>query len=174
MAFEILFLILLPALFIAAAVWDLASFTIPNFLILALLSLFILFAGAAGMSGAGLSWSQAGLHLLAGTIGLAIGMVLFAAGLIGGGDAKLFAVAALWLGINTLFEYTLMASILGGLLTLGLLFMRRLAFPSALMKYEWFARLTDRKAGIPYGVALSAAALLVLPKTELFALVVGR
>ena len=173
MGLEILVLTILPALFVLAAVWDLASFTIPNFLILALLSLFIVFAGGAVIGGTGLDWYTAGFHLLAGTLGLAAGMALFATGVIGGGDAKLFAVAALWLGLNTLFEYTVLASIIGGGLTLGLLFLRRMPVPQFLTKYEWIVRLHDRKAGIPYGVALSAAALMTLPHTELFRIAIG-
>ena len=39
--------------------------------------------------------------------------------------------------------------------------------------WSWVARLADPKAGIPYGVALAAAALIVLPDTELFAMTVG-
>lgn len=173
MGIEILVLTILPALFILAAVWDLTSFTIPNFLILALLSLFILFAGGAVLGGLTMDWYTAGFHLLSGAIGLAAGMALFATGTIGGGDAKLFAVAALWLGLNTLFEYTLLASMLGGGLTLALLFLRRMPVPGFLIKYEWIARLHDKKAGVPYGVALAAAALMILPHTELFRSVIG-
>jgi prepilin peptidase CpaA len=173
MGVEILVLTILPALFILAAVWDLASFTIPNFLILAILSLIILFSGGAVLSGWSIDWYIAGFHLLAGAIGLAAGMALFATGMIGGGDAKLFAVACLWLGLNTLFEYTILASILGGGLTLSLLFLRRMPVPRFLEKYEWIARLHDKNAGIPYGVALGAAAVMILPHTELFRLAIG-
>ncbi len=172
MGAQIFLLIIIPALFILAAVWDLMSFTIPNFLILALLSLFILFIGGAVIGGAGISWSDAGLHLLAGLIGLVVGMVLFATGVIGGGDAKLFAVAALWLGLNSLFEYALLVTVFGGVLTLALLSLRRVPVPISLIKYEWVTRLLDRKAGIPYGVALSLGALFMLPRADLFRLVV--
>jgi prepilin peptidase CpaA len=173
MALEILLVAVLPALLVAAAVWDLTSFTIPNSFNLTLLVLFAIFAGLVALSGDGMSWQQAGLHVLAGLIGLIAGMALFAKGWIGGGDAKLFAVASLWLGWNALFEYAVMASLLGGVLTLTLIALRRVPLPAFLMRYEWLARLCDRKAGIPYGVALSAAALVVLPNTELFRLAAG-
>lgn len=172
MGLEILVLTILPALFILTAVWDIASFTIPNFLVLALLTLFVVFAGGAAISGIGLGWYDAGFHLLAGVIGLAAGMALFATGVIGGGDAKLFAVTTLWLGLNALFEYAILVTLMGGVLTLGILLLRRTPLPLFLIKYEWLQRLHDRKAGIPYGVALAAAALLTLPRTDLFRLVV--
>ncbi len=172
MGLEILILTILPALFILTAVWDITSFTIPNIFVLALLSLFIVFAGGAAISGSGMGWYDAGFHLLAGLIGLAAGMALFATGVIGGGDAKLFAVTTLWLGLNALLQYAILVTLIGGLLTLAILFIRRTPLPLFLMKYEWVRRLHDRKAGIPYGVALAAAALMTLPHTDLFRIVV--
>ena len=170
MGLELLVLTLLPALLILTAIWDITSFTIPNYLILALLTLFIVFAGGNAISGTGLGWGDAAFHLLAGVIGLALGMVLFATGVIGGGDAKLFAVITLWLGLNALFQYALLVTLLGGVLTLAILFVRRSPLPLFLLKYEWVRRLHDRKAGIPYGVALAAAALMTLPYTQIFRL----
>jgi len=111
---ELLVLVALPVLLAAAAGWDLASFTIPNFLTAALLVLFALFVLAAGLSVSAIGW-----HLLAGLAGLALGFALFAFGYIGGGDAKLFAATALWLGFKDLVPYALVASLCGGALTLG-------------------------------------------------------
>src|SRR5438128_7849366 len=113
---EILILVALPLLLAAAAGFDIASFTIPNFLPLALLAAFALFAIAAGLSGAMIGW-----HILAGVLGLLVGFALFALGHIGGGDAKLFAAVALWLGLKELLPYALVASVLGGALALGLM-----------------------------------------------------
>jgi len=162
---EILVLVALPALLAAAAGWDLASFTIPNFLSAALLGAFAVFAFAAHLSAPAI-----GLHLLAGFAGLAIGFTLFALGYIGGGDAKLFAGIALWLGFSDLLDYTLLASIAGGALTLGILASRQLPLPGFLSSQSWILRLHDAKAGIPYGVALAAGAFVILPYTEIFRL----
>lgn len=172
MSLGILVLTLLPALLILTAIWDITSFTIPNYLVLALLALFVVFAGGTAIAGTGLGWGDAGFHLLAGLIGLVLGMILFATGVIGGGDAKLFAVITLWLGLNALFQYALLVTLLGGVLTLVILFVRRTPLPLFLLKYEWVRRLHDRKAGIPYGVALAAAALITLPHTQIFRLAV--
>ena len=83
---QFLLLMMVPALLAAAAIWDLASFTIPNYLSLALIALFGAFALATGLSA-----TAAGLHVLIGLIALAIGFAMFALNYIGGGDAKLFA-----------------------------------------------------------------------------------
>lgn len=162
---QALVLIALPLLLAAAAGWDLASFTIPNFLQAALLAGFVVFAGALH-----LGVSAIGLHLLAGLIGLVLGFVLFAFGFVGGGDAKLFAAVLLWLGLKDLMPYALAASVLGGVLTVALIALRRLPLPEILARQAWILRLHDEKAGIPYGVALAAGALAILPGTDIFRL----
>jgi len=160
---EWLVIFALPALLAVAAGWDLASFTIPNFLQAALLAAFVAFAIAVG-----LSLPAIGYHLLAGVAGLAIGFALFALGYIGGGDAKLFAVLMLWLGFGDILAYALFASLFGGALTLGLLFLRNLPLPSLLARQGWIVRLHDEKSGIPYGVALALGAFWILPQSQIF------
>ena len=165
---EILVIVALPLLLAAAAGWDLASFTIPNFLTLAFAAAFAIFAVAAGLSPAVIGW-----HLLAGMIGLFIGFTLFALGYIGGGDAKLFAAVALWLGLNDMLPYALLASLLGGLLTLGLLALRQCPLPEFLTRHSWIVKLHDPRSGIPYGVALASGAFFLLPSTEVFRFAAG-
>lgn len=162
---EILVIVALPLLLVAAGAWDLASFTIPNFLTAALLALFAVFALAAGLGPAAIGW-----HLLAGLIGLLIGFSLFAFGYIGGGDAKLFAVTVLWLGFRDLMSYALVASLAGGALTLAVIGLRQLPLPRAFLGRAWIVRLHDARSGIPYGVALAAGAFILLPSTEIFRL----
>ena len=162
---EVLVLFALPILLAAAAGWDLASFTIPNFINIAVIAVFPLFALAAG-----LSLETVGLHLLAGFAGLAIGFLFFALGYIGGGDAKLFAGVALWLGFADLMPYALLASVFGGFLTLGLLMLRQWPLPETLARQNWILNLHDAKSGVPYGVALAAGAFILLPHSEIFRL----
>jgi prepilin peptidase CpaA len=162
---EILVLVALPLLLAAAAGWDMASFTIPNFLNLALIAAFAIFAFAAG-----LSFSVIGWHLLAGCAALAIGFALFALGHIGGGDAKLFAAVVLWLGLKDFLPYALMASLFGGVLAAALMLLRQWPLPVFLARQGWIMKLHDKKAGIPYGVALAAGAFILLPSTEIFRL----
>jgi prepilin peptidase CpaA len=163
MVAEALIFIVLPALLLAAAVWDLASFTIPNFLQIGLLAAFALL-----MLVHPLSASEFGMHLLAGFVGLVVGFTLFSFGYIGGGDAKLFACMALWFGMNDLLSYTLVASVFGGALTLGLLAMRNWPLPAPLASQSWLLRLHDDREGIPYGAALAAGAFFILSQAEIF------
>jgi len=165
---EILVLVALPFLLAVAAGWDIASFTIPNFLNLALLAAFAAFAIVAG-----LSFSTVGWHLLAGVLALAVGFTLFALGHIGGGDAKLFAAVVLWLGLKDSLPYALVASLFGGVLALGLTLLRSWPLPVFLARQRWVLKLHDKQAGIPYGVALAAGAFILLPSTEIFRLAAG-
>jgi len=163
MAAEFLVLFVFPLLLVLAAGWDIASYTIPNFLQISLLVSFVAFVVATGMAP-----SVIGAHMLAGFVGFAVGFTLFALGYIGGGDAKLFACITLWLGFHSLPEYALMASILGGALTMVLLEVRRLPLPEALSGQSWILKLHDARGAIPYGVALSAGAFFILPQAEIF------
>lgn len=159
---QFLILVVFPALLLAAAGWDLASFTIPNFIPAALAALFVVLAVASGLTLAAI-----GLHLLAGGIGLIAGFTLFALGYIGGGDAKLFAAVALLLGVHDAVAFALISALFGGGLTLGLIALRQVPLPQFLWQ-PWILRLHDAGEGVPYGVALAAGAFVLLPYSEIF------
>ncbi|KQY97230.1 peptidase [Pseudolabrys sp. Root1462] len=153
-------LALFPALMAFAASSDLFTMTISNRLSLALTGGFVVLAFAAGMPLAAM-----GMHLAAAACVLVVGFVFFSQGWIGGGDAKLFAATALWFGFDHLLDYATYASIFGGALTLALLQFRKLPLPEALTRQPWIMRLHEERGGIPYGIALAAAALVIYPKT---------
>ncbi len=92
---------------------------------------------------------------------------MFSMGWIGGGDAKLAAVAALWIGWGSLLNFGLDTAIYGGALTVVLLFVRKLSLPPSLTQFEWVARLHHPKTGVPYGIALAAAGIITFPETAL-------
>jgi len=89
----------------------------------------------------------------------------FSQGWIGGGDAKLVAATALWFGFDYLLDYLIYASLLGGALTLILIQFRKLPLPAASPASHGFSGCMTAAGGIPYGIALAAAALIVYPKT---------
>jgi prepilin peptidase CpaA len=55
---------------------------------------------------------------------------------------------------------------LGGALTLLILLFRTRSLPSLLAGSNWAERLHRHDAGIPYGIALAAAAVMVYPQSE--------
>jgi len=105
-------------------------------------------------------------HMAAACVVLLVSFGFFTRGWIGGGDAKLAAVTALWLGFDHLLAYLVYASLLGGALTLTLIQFRLVPLPAALARQQWLERLHRRETGVPYGIALAAAALAVYPQTE--------
>ena len=153
-------LLLFPALMAFAASSDLLTMTISNKVSLALAAGFLVLAPAEGMG-----MGEIGMHAAAGFAALAVAFCLFACGWIGGGDAKLAAATALWLGFDQLLPYLLVASIIGGALTVLIVQFRLLPLPSLLQGSAWAERLHRKDAGVPYGIALAAAALVVYPDT---------
>jgi prepilin peptidase CpaA len=154
-------LLVFPALMAFAASSDLLTMTISNRVSLLLVAGFIVLALACGMSLHEVSW-----HFVAAFSVLIVTYGFFTQGWIGGGDAKLAAATALWLGFDNLLDYFTYASLLGGALTLGLLQLRKLPLPAVIARHAWVERLHDQESGVPYGIALSAAALLVYPHTS--------
>src|SRR5262249_30963408 len=122
-------LTLFPAMMALAASSDLLTMTISNRLSLILLGGFFVLAAITGMSPTDML-----LHLSAGCVVLIAAFGLFARGIIGGGDAKLAAAAALWLGFDHLLPYLILASLLGGALSVGLIWFRMTPMP------EWLRR----------------------------------
>jgi prepilin peptidase CpaA len=153
-------LLLFPALMAFAASSDLFTMTISNKLSLALVAAFFLLVIVTGMA-----LPAIGMHLAAAALMLVVAFVLFTQGWIGGGDAKLAAAVALWFGFGYLLDFLVYASLLGGALTLLLIQFRRLPLPGLLARQQWIMRLHDKAGGVPYGIALAAAALIVYPKT---------
>jgi prepilin peptidase CpaA len=152
--------ILFPAMMAFAASSDLLTMTISNRISLILVCGFFALALASGMSAAAVSW-----HVVAACTVLATSFWFFSRGWIGGGDAKLAAATALWLGFDHLLSYILYASLFGGALTLVMIWFRISPLPDMIAKHDWVQRLHRKDGGIPYGIALAAAALAVYPET---------
>jgi len=153
-------LLLFPALMAFAASSDLLTMTISNRLSLALAGAFFLLTLVTGMS-----LAVIGMHLAAAALVLAVAFGFFSQGWVGGGDAKLAAATALWFGFDYLLDYLLYAALFGGALTVVLILFRKLPLPAVLARQAWILRLHDIGGGVPYGIALAAAALTIYPKT---------
>ena len=100
-------------------------------------------------------------RLGAGATLLIVGVALFAAGIIGGGDAKLLAASAPWIGWTGLFQYIILVTLIGGLLALVILGLRRFIPPRVTSGRKWLAALSSGEHGLPYGVAIAAASWLI-------------
>jgi prepilin peptidase CpaA len=102
---------------------------------------------------------------------LIITFVMFNLGWVGGGDAKLAAATAAWLGWSVILDYGLAAALFGGILTLIILAARAAPLPAVLSRVGWLERLHNAKSGVPYGIALAAAGLMQYPNSSIWAAV---
>jgi prepilin peptidase CpaA len=161
--FQFALLLIFPALVVVAALKDITSYTIPNWISLVLV---VGFGPVALISGASLA--TLGVCLAAGLAALLVGMGMFAAGWIGGGDAKLFAAAVLWLGWPAALPFMLVTGMAGGALTLGILSLRSGWFEPVLAgSPAWIRKLGAQGGDIPYGVAIAVGALAAFPQGAL-------
>ena len=156
-------LLFFPALMIFAAFSDLFTMTISNIVSAVLIISFFALAILFGLPG-----EEIGLHVACGFCVLVLTFVFFTRGWVGGGDAKLASSTALWLGFDHLLDYGLYAALMGGVLTVAILILRRWPLPSFLRAREWIVRLHDRGNGVPYGIALALAGLILYPETAIW------
>ncbi|HLV82171.1 MAG TPA: prepilin peptidase [Devosia sp.] len=156
-------LLLFPAGMALAATSDLLTMKISNKLVLLIVAAFFIVALAVQ-----LPLDVLGMHVLCAALVLAVGFAFFAFGWIGGGDAKLAAATALWLGFDLAVPFLVYSTLLGGVLTLAILGLRNLPLMPVLARYGWLERLHDRKSGVPYGIALAIAGLLIYSNSIIF------
>jgi prepilin peptidase CpaA len=150
-----------PALLIYAALHDVATMTIPNWVSVSLGAAFIPAAVAMGLSP-----SDVGAHIAIAAIALLICVGLFSFNIIGGGDAKVIAATVLWVGASGLEDFLLITAVAGGALALILVFLRRSGLKSSRL---WARRLLSPNEGAPYAVAIAIGALFAVPASPLLA-----
>jgi prepilin peptidase CpaA len=138
----------------AAGLSDLVRYEIPNALGLALVGGFFLMTPALPL-GIALGHAAIGLAVLA------VAALCFAFGVMGGGDAKLLAATALWMGWRNLLPFCLLTALLGAVISLILLLLRRVV-PAPAETGHWYSRVLSREAGVPYGLAISGAGLALV------------
>jgi prepilin peptidase CpaA len=144
----------LALLLAAAAAEDVWRLRISNITVIAVIALFACAAVTGEVTG---SWQS---HIGAGAIALGVGVVLFAVGAFGGGDAKLLAAAALWVDVAHLPRMLLAVAISGFLLLAFAVVGRRVL--SAAVASGDPKHLLNRHSRLPYGVAIAAGTLLTM------------
>jgi prepilin peptidase CpaA len=137
--------VVLGCAMLAAAVEDGLRFRISN-----VTTLVVLVAAVAAAVLAGPSWAlwQNGVVFL---VLLVLGTFAFSAGLLGGGDVKLFAAAGLWFDLRSGIGFVVLVFLSGGLVAIAY-FLSRLFRRSATAK-------KDRR--VPYGIAIAVGMLAV-------------
>ena len=138
-------IVLLGCAMLAAAVEDGLRFRISN-----VTTLVVLVAAVAAAFLAGPSWAlwQNGVVFL---VLLVLGTFAFSAGLLGGGDVKLFAAAGLWFDLRSGIGFVVLVFLSGGLVAIVYLLSRLFRRGATAKK--------DRR--VPYGIAIAVGMLAV-------------
>ena len=143
--FTEILIVLLGIILVIAAVIDVRTFTISNRLNLAVALLAPLYWWSVALP----VWPDAAVQLAAATIVFIVLAGAFYLGMMGGGDVKLAAALALWFSPPEILKFLVVMSIVGGVLTLGILAAHRL-------------RSKEGRPKIPYGVAIACGGLVIL------------
>ena len=157
---DLLILTVFPTLVVAAAIGDLLTMRIPNWLNGVTALSVLPMAALAGMPLDIVQW-----HLLAGAVMLAFGFVLFARGYVGGGDAKLLAAAGLWIGWSSLLPFVLVTTIAGGVLAIFYKLWQLVRTEQEVRDFVWLRRVLRADLELPYGIAIAAGAVWVYSGT---------
>ena len=140
------------------AISDFRTLHIPNWASVFVAAAFLSAALLGRMEPAALAAHYGvGLALLIG------GALLFARGLIGGGDAKMLAAGGVWFGTGGLAPYLILVTLLGGALGIAVLVMRKLPVP----KPAWLDGNGAQSRAVPYGVAIGLAAVILYSRNPL-------
>lgn len=161
--YDTLLLSVFPLLIMSAGIADYASLQIPNWLNGLIAASIMPFVLLSGMPVEIFAW-----HVAAAIVTFLVGLVLFFMRLIGGGDVKMLAACALWVGWAPLPGFLVLTLVAGGVLAMG-----TLAWTSVnhLMKSRqdgepfWLRAATNTRVQLPYGLAIAAGGTMIFPAT---------
>lgn len=163
-----LFLIVfLCALFVASALglmsaWsDWRGMIIPNAYPLGIIAAFVFAYAACALGGAAgtAPFQKLSSHLIAGSLALVITFVMTMTKTMGGGDSKLITAYALWMGVLNIAWYLFIVTLIGAVLALIGLAVRRLKPFKNARAGSWVARLQSGEAVVAYGIPIMLGAL---------------
>jgi prepilin peptidase CpaA len=146
-SFHVVILFGAAIVFIAAAISDVRSYRIPNYLCALLLILFPAYAATAPYT---IDWRQ---NIVVFGLVSVFGFAAFSGRWMGAGDVKLLSAASLWAGPHLIPALLVITAFVGGLESLAAVFALYLKRPKAegLMK-----------APIPYGLAIAVGGIATL------------
>lgn len=137
-----------------AAVQDIASLRIANLFPVLMIALYAVWVAMVGWNAS--LWLNAASFLAM----LGAGIILFGRGWLGGGDVKLLAATALWFPLTALPAFMAYVTMIGGLMTLALIALRRMVMAGSGDRIR--NPVLKPKGPIPYGVAIAIGAIACL------------
>ena len=129
--------------------------TIPNYLVLAVLALYVASLAVS------FDLSDILFDVLAAVIIFVVCFVLFALGWLGGGDAKLAPGAVLWVGYDGFLPFLIAMTLAGGILAIALLLLRA-GLRAGSASQDRLPVVLQSANPVPSGIAISAGVNLVI------------
>lgn len=144
------------ALLLTASCYDVLRLRIPNTIPLGLIGLFTLEMLVGRSVHAPLD------HVLAMALALVILLPFFALDMLGGGDVKLLAAVALWLGMSKLAALLILVGIVGSIFTLLWLVLRWVVRTG--LRDRQLPRSLQARAPLPFALPIMIVAVLLLER----------
>ncbi len=158
--YETLILSIFPLMVVVAGISDFFTLKIPNWLNGVIAVSVVPFVFFAGMPLELFAW-----HIIAGLVAFVVGFILFSANIIGGGDAKMLAACAVWVGWDVLMEFALVTAFAGGALVIALKLWVFFEKRKNTKGMDWAKNFLSKKPQLPYGIAIAAGGVIVFPAT---------
>jgi prepilin peptidase CpaA len=169
-------LILVAALLFWAAISDFRTRTIPNWISLSIVALFLAFIGGQFFLGTDPVVVPPLISLATGLVSFVVFAAFFYFGFLGGGDVKLISALALWAGWPKIIGFILFMAIAGGVLAVFYIFRREKTEDFEVDSEALFVKaqekdkkievkaLKNKKKSdkIPYGIAISVGGLFTV------------
>lgn len=154
------FLGLLVIMLLAASVFDVWRFIIPNVISAVLVVAFVPAAVLLPLSEPWWSYPAAAV------IVFGVGLVGYSFKIMGAGDIKLLTAVSLWAGLGELPVFLVFVAICGGVLALALIILRRVLFLGmasfAPLHGVRLPRILVSGEAVPYGVAIAAGGIVLV------------
>lgn len=108
-------------------------------------------------------------HLLAASIIFVVTAILFVLKVFGAGDAKMASAYALWLPLASLPTYLVVMTLVGGVLGLLALLVKKSPLKSNLGS-AWIETLQKGGSAVPYGIAIAVSFIFVICENKYLSL----
>ena len=150
-------MLVLFAVLLMSSWTDFRTMRIPNTYVGIVFVCFVA-AYAAAPDAFGAWWEHAGACMIV----LIFTYILFARGQLGAGDAKLGAAAALWAGLPLLFLFVFYMALMGGVLGIAALILKKKKPVAQPRPGSWVAVMQEGGNAVPYGIAISFGLMATL------------
>jgi len=144
---------------VLSALSDMRGMVIPNMHSGIIIGAFLLCYGVLWLGGRDDVFAPFLSHILSALVVFGVTLAMFMGKVIGGGDSKLATAFAFWLGLKGLIPFIFYMSVVGGLLGLAALALKKWTPVKKPKAGSWIAKVQAGESKVPYGVAIVVGAL---------------